>query len=131
MIFSGVMLWRSPEAAQRRYDAPHKRTRQTAAEIRDCGTFAYFGQCRVGHHHFGESPDIEALSDRQGPGYDQLARVSAHDGGPENAPASRRDHLDVTAGLALRLGAVVLVVGPAQHADAPSGLRLGQSHMGE
>ena len=43
-------------------------------------------------------------------------------------------HLDVAAGLALGLGAVVVVVGPAQHADgavAFARLRIGQADMGE
>ena len=58
----------------------------------------------------------------------------ADDGGAEDPALAVGDDLDVAAGLALGLGAVVLVERPAQHPDAPCGaarLVLGEADMGE
>ena len=58
--------------------------------------------------------------------------MRAHNGGAENAAILRGDDLDVAVRLALGLRAVVLVIGPAQHADrlvALARLRFGQADM--
>src|ERR1043166_4051185 len=127
----GIGNYGSSEPAQPRYDAPHKRIRQTAGEVGDRGAFADFPQRRVGHDHLGKRPDVEALGDRQRPRHDQLARVGTYDRGTKNPPALGGNDLDVPARFPLPLGTVVLVIGPAQHADAPAGLRLRQPDVGK
>ena len=49
---------------------------------------------------------------------DQFASIVADDGGAENPPAGRDDHLDHAGGQTLGLGAVVLDEREAQHAHA-------------
>src|SRR5690348_2732837 len=127
----GIREKRSSEPAQRCYDALHKRFRQTPGEEADCGTFADFRECRVRHHHFGEGPDVQPLGDRQGPRHDQLARVGSDDGRAEDPPALAGDDLDVPARLPFGLGTVVLVIGPAQNPDAPSGFGFGEAYLGK
>src|SRR5262249_19533971 len=72
----------------------------------------------------------------QGPRGDQLAGTGADDGGAQDAPARVGYHLDMAHGFALGLGAVVLVIGPAQYphlapAAASARLRLGLPDMGQ
>ena len=58
----------------------------------------------------------------------------ADDGGAEDQSLGGGHDLDMAADFALGLGAVVVVVGPAQHADgavALARLRVGQADMGE
>ena len=76
--------------------------------------------------------NIQPLRDRQRPGGDQFAGLRADDGGAENSAFLVGDDLDVTVRLALGLGAVIIVIRPAQDADfdaALARLRLGQSGL--
>src|SRR5262249_38730845 len=124
-------VWpRSAEAAQEADDAPHPRVGQTRGEIGKRRAFSNLGARRIRHHDTSERANVEALGDGQGPCGDQLAGTGADDGGAQDAPARVGYHLDMAHGFALGLGAVVLVIGPAQHphlapAAAPARLRLG------
>ena len=66
---------------------------------------------------------LQLLRDREGPHLDELARLRPHDGGAEDATTLGRHDLDVADGLALGLGPIVLVIGPAQHVNLASRLR--------
>ena len=74
------------------------------------------------------------MVDGQRPGGDLLAGRGADDGCAEDQALGVGHHLDMAADFALGLGAVVVMVGPAQHADgavALARLHIGQADMGE
>src|SRR5262249_40805652 len=97
------------ETTQERYDAPQRRPGQTGGEVADGRPFSDFRQGRIGQDQLADGPDIEALLNGERPRGDELAGMRSHDGGAENDPFVRGDHLDVSARVTLRLGPVVVV----------------------
>ena len=91
--------------------------RQFGREEGDRGALADLRIGRIGHHQLGKSPDVEAVVDGECPGADLLAGRGADDGCAEDQSLRVGHHLDMAARLALGLGAVVVVVGPAQQPD--------------
>src|ERR1043165_2143117 len=102
----------NPEPAD---DAPPPRAGQTGREEVDRGAFPDLRQRRIRQDHPGQRPDIQSLRDRQRPCRDQLSRLRAHDGRAKDDTFRRSDDLYMTMHLALGLGAVIVVIGPAQH----------------
>ncbi len=81
------------------------------------GAAADLAQGRIGRNPLRHGLDIQALREGQGPHLDELAGLGADDARAQDAPFAVGDDLDVAAGDVLRLGAVVLVVGPTQDVD--------------
>ena len=79
--------------------------------------FVYLAERRIGRNPADHRLDLHFLRDGQRPHLDQLAGLRPDDRGAEDRAVLGRDDLDVADGLALGLGAVVLVVGPTQHVD--------------
>src|SRR3972149_5719660 len=116
----------STEDSQPSYDAPHPGARQTRREKVDGRALVDFRQRRIGQHDAGESPDIEALRDGKRPGRDQFAGLGADNRRTDYFAILLRYDLDVAVGLALGLGAIVVMIGPAQNTDLDAALaRLG------
>src|SRR5215207_1006397 len=105
----------STEATQKRYDAPQQRTRQTRREIAAGRALADFRQRGIRHDQTRHGADVQPLADRQAPGSDEFARLYTDDGGAEDFAAFAGYDFDMAADFPLRLSAVVLVIGPAQH----------------
>src|ERR1039458_8028075 len=117
----------SAEDSQPSDDAPHPRARQTRREIVDGRAFADFRQRRIGQNDAGKASDVQPLRDRQSPHGDQFSGLSADDGGPYDLTFAVGDDLNMTVRLALGLGAIVVMIGPAQNSNldaALAGLRL-------
>src|SRR6266446_4238761 len=75
----------SSQTAQKAYDTPHPRTRQTWGQIGNGGAFANLGQGRIRHHDTGEGPDIQATADRPQPLVDDDALGPVLDSRPIEA----------------------------------------------
>src|SRR5262245_2547274 len=121
-------------AAQQADEAPHPTVRQTRYEICNRGPFSNLGQGRVRHYNTGKGPDVETLADRQGPGGDEFPGSRADDGGTENPPLCIGHHFDMPVRLALGLGAVILVIWPAQYPNTVAAVPrrdFGQADLGE
>src|SRR6185437_16253139 len=132
----------STENSEIANDAPQQRPRQTRQVVLDCRPLADLGQGRIRHDEVGEAAHGQSLPYRQAPGGNQFSRLCADNAGAENATLFVDDDLDVTVRRALGLGAVIVVIGPAQDADrqAPRPrlrfgktglrqLRLGEGHV--
>src|ERR1041384_1484738 len=132
MARSSSQRYSSAESAQEVYQAAQLRSVQTRRKIADRGPFPDFRQSRIRHHNSGHGADIESARERERPGRDQLARLRPDDGRSEDAAILRRNDLDVAVGFPLGLRPVIVVIGPAQHADllvAPARLWLRQPAM--
>ena len=78
--------------------------------------------------------DIEPLRDRQSPHRDQFSGLRADDGRAQDLTLRAGDDLYMTMRFALGLGAVIVMIGPAQDAElelARARLRLGQAGLSQ
>ena len=88
--------------------------RAEAAEqrLREIGSrrpLVHLAQGRIGRNKLGDSVDLEALLNCQGPSLDQFARARSGDGRAKDMAFRRRHHLHEAMNLALGLCAIVLV----------------------
>src|SRR5215203_5793583 len=117
MIIQPAAPRRSSKAAQQSYDAPHPRTRQTGSEIGKGSTLSNLRKRRIRHYHTSNPANIGPLCDCEHPDRNQLPGRRPDDRGAEDAAVLARDDLDMAAGLAFGLSAVILLIRPAQHPD--------------
>src|SRR5262249_44799845 len=123
----------STKQPQQANDALHQRISRLRKEIVQGGALSDLRACRVRQYHSAKRPDVELFADRKAPRADEVACLGAHNGRTENSAPRRGDHLDMTAGLALRLGPIVFAVRPAQHPNGPAlpSLALGIAGLGQ
>src|SRR3954471_4332312 len=104
----------SAEPGQEADQLPGARAEQPGCEEAARGALADLAERRIGGNHPGERLDVQPLADRQYPDLDQLAGLRPKDRGTEDPAGFGRHRLQQAVGLALRLSAVVLLIGPAQ-----------------
>src|SRR5689334_9962642 len=105
----------SAEMGEKPHDPPRALAEELGHEETASGPLARLAQGGIGRDHAGDGRKVDTGGDGQAPALNELARMRAEDGGAEHAPVLARQDLDEAVRLALGLGAVVLVKGPAQH----------------